>query len=453
MSSWLGACRPQLLQLRWGDEIGASGYDKLFCRWRGNDRLQPSDPNPTVSARRHDGVVIEENDGHRSAAGHLPDCDAFDLEGVAYLNCAYMGPLPRRSVEAGRAGLERKGRPWEVGVPDFFEPLERARSLFAHLVGGDADGVCIVPSVSYGIALAATNVRVGRGETIVVLSEQFPSNVYMWHDLATRSGAQVVSVPRPVDDDWTDGLEQAIDERCAVVAIPACHWTDGTAVDLARVGDRARSMGAALVVDACQAAGALPLDVKRIQPDFLVSAAYKWLLGPYSVGFCWVAPKRREGRPLEQNWITRAGSDNFAALADHRGGYAPGARRYDMGEASNFALLPVAIASMELLAGWGTDAAAAHSRSLTSAIATGASDLGFGVPPQPVRSPHLLGLRMPSGLDPAVVAAHLREQGVHVSVRGTSLRVSTHVFNTHEDVNRLLQSLEETQRETQQTCL
>jgi selenocysteine lyase/cysteine desulfurase len=360
---------------------------------------------------------------------------------MTYLNCAYMGPLPRRAVKAGRSGLERKARPWEIGVPDFFEPLERARSLFAHLVGGDADGVCIVPSVSYGIALAAANLSVGRGETIVVLSEQFPSNVYVWRDLAARTGAQLVTVARPVDDDWTSGLEQAIDERCAVVSIPACHWTDGTAVDLVRVGDCARSVGAALVVDACQAAGAIPLDVGRFQPDFLVSAAYKWLLGPYSVGFCWVAPSRREGRPLEQNWITRSGSDDFAGLVDYCDDYAPGARRYDMGEVSNFALLPVAIASMELLAGWGLDAVAAHARTLTSAIAGGAADLGFGVAAQPARSPHLLGLRLPAGLDTGVVAAHLREHQVHVSVRGSSLRVSTHVFNTADDVERLLHVL------------
>jgi selenocysteine lyase/cysteine desulfurase len=379
--------------------------------------------------------------GQAPAATGLTVRDAFDLGGVAYLNCAYMGPLPRASVEVGRAAGARKARPWEIGVPDFFEPLERARSLFAQLVGGDADGVCIVPSVSYGVALAAANLPVGPGDTIVVLSEQFPSNVYAWHDLAARSGAEVVTVARSGDDDWTAGLEQAIDERCAVVAVPVCHWTDGTVVDLERVGRRARSVGAALVVDACQAAGALPLDVGRIQPDFLISAAYKWLLGPYSVGFCWVAPGRRDGRPLEHNWITRAGSDDFAALVDYADSYAPGARRYDMGEVSNFALLPVAIASMELIAGWGLGAVAAHAEALTGAIASGATDLGYGVAARPFRSPHLIGLRLPAGLDTAVVADGLAEEQVFVSVRGRSLRISAHAFNTADDVERLLQVL------------
>jgi selenocysteine lyase/cysteine desulfurase len=371
----------------------------------------------------------------------VPDRGAFDLGDAAYLNCAYMGPLPLLAVEAGRRALERKARPWQIGVPDFFEPLEQARSLFAHLVGGDAGGVSIVPSVSYGVALAAANLPVARGETIVVLSEQFPSNVYMWRDLAARTGADVVTVPRPRDDDWTSGLERALDERCAIVAVPACHWTDGTAVDLVRIGDRARSVGAAMVVDACQAAGAIPLDVGRIRPDFLVSASYKWLLGPYSVGFCWAAPHRRAGRPLEQGWIAREGSDDFAGLVDYCDAYAPGARRYDMGEVSNFALLPVAIASMELLAAWGLDAVAAHARTLTTAVANRAADLGFGVAAPAARSPHLLGLRVPAGLDAARVAARLRERQVHLSVRGASLRVSAHVFNTADDVERLLQAL------------
>jgi selenocysteine lyase/cysteine desulfurase len=112
-----------------------------------------------------------------------------------------------------------------------------------------------------------------------------------------------------------------------------------------------------------------------------------------------------------------------------------------MGEVSNFALLPVAIASMELLGGWGLDAVAAYARTLTTAIASGAADLGFDVAAPPARSPHLLGLRLPTGLDTAAVATQLRDHQVHVSVRGTSLRVSTHVFNTADDVERLLQVL------------
>jgi selenocysteine lyase/cysteine desulfurase len=376
------------------------------------------------------------------AAAALPAREQFDIPSdVAYLNTAYMGPLPRATVSLGQQALGRKARPWQIGVPDFFEPLERARQLFAGLVNGDADGVCIIPSVSYGTSLAATNLPIERGEQIVVLAEQFPSNVYVWRALAARDNAEIVVVARPPDDDWTAALEEAIGERTAVVAVPACHWTDGTVVDLVRVGARSRAAGAALVVDACQAAGAVALDVGAIQPDFLVTAAYKWMLGPYSLGFCWVAPHRREGRPLEYNWITRAGSDDFAGLVDYSDEFARGARRYDVGEVSNFALLPAAIESMELLAGWGHEAVTTHALRLTTTLANGAVELGLGVAPPAARSPHLLGLRLPAGVDPAALAARLRDEQVHVSVRGTSVRVSAHVFNTDDDVEQLLGAL------------
>ncbi len=419
-------------------------------------RINPGEnlsTHSSPSASRRSGMMChmdEPRTGERDTSAltdRLPARGAFDIPTeVVYLNCAYMGPLPRAALAAGHQGMERKAAPWHIGVPDFFEPVERARSLFADLVGGDSDGVCIIPSVSYGTALAAANLTVGPGQRIVVLSEQFPSNVYVWHDLAARTGAEVCTVTRPSDSDWTAALEQALDERCSVVAVPACHWTDGTVVDLVRVGQQARSLGASLVVDACQAAGAIAIDVQRIQPDFLITAAYKWLLGPYSVGFCWVAPKRREGQPLEHNWIARAGSDDFAGLVNYSEEFADGARRYDMGEVSNFALMPAANASMELLAGWGLDQVMAHGRALTNTVANAAADLGFGVSPQTARSPHLLGLRLPAGLDPMDVAARLRERQVHVSVRGSSLRVSAHVFNTALDVDRLIAVLGELRR-------
>jgi selenocysteine lyase/cysteine desulfurase len=373
----------------------------------------------------------------------LPVSEAFDIpEGVAYLNCAYMGPLPRAAVAAGREGIERKARPWRIDVPDFFAPVERARGLFAGLVGGDPEGVCLVPSVSYGTALAAANLPLANGRTIVVLEDEFPSNFYVWRDVADRTGAEIVSVARPPDDGWTAAIEAAVDDRCAIVATPACHWTDGTLVDLERVGARARSVGAALVVDACQAAGAFPLDVGRIRPDFLVTAGYKWLLGPYTTGFCWVAPDRRSGRPLEHNWITRAGSDDFAGLVDYTDELAPGARRYDMGEVSNFAALPALIASLELLAAFTPETVAAHARGLTTRIADGAAALGLRVPAPEVRAPHLVGLGLVPGVAAPTVAAQLRERDVHVSVRGRSVRVSAHVFNTPADVDRFLEALE-----------
>jgi selenocysteine lyase/cysteine desulfurase len=368
--------------------------------------------------------------------------DLFDIpDGVTYLNCSYLSPLMKPVVAAGHVAVTSKAHPWEITPPDFFTGSEIARERFGALVGGDADGVAITPSVSYGIALAAKNLPIERGQTIVVLEEQFPSNVYEWRAAAERSGARVVTVPRPEDHDWTAALLERVDDSTAVVAVPNCHWTDGTLVDLVAVGEAAHSSGAALVVDAIQSLGARPFDVGAVQPDWLVTAVYKWMLGPFALGFCWVAPQWRDGDPLELNWISRAGAEDFTGLVEYTDGFAPGARRYDMGERSNFVNLPMAVTAIEHLLEWGVDEIEGYITTLTDEIAAGADSLGWDVAPRERRARHMLGLRRPGGI-PEKLPGLLKDAGVYVSMRGSSIRVSPHVYNTPEDAARLLEVLE-----------
>jgi selenocysteine lyase/cysteine desulfurase len=368
--------------------------------------------------------------------------DLFEMpQDIAYLNCAYMSPQLRRAREVGEWAVSRKSRPWEVAPADFFEDTEIVRALFARLVGGDADGVAIVPSVSYGISVAAANVPVREGEKIIILEDQFPSNVYSWRELASREGARLVTVPRPEDSDWTRALIEEIDADTAVVAAPNCHWTDGSLVDLARVGERAREAGAALVVDGIQSLGALPFDVSEVRPDFLIAASYKWLLGPYGVGFMYVDEKHREGRPIEHNWINRQGSEDFAQLVDYQDAFQPGARRFDVGERSNFILLPMAAEALRQLHDWGIENVSETIGTLTDLILKRAEERGISTIPKERRARHMIGLML--GPDaPDDLAATLMRHGVFVSVRGPSVRVSPHLYNTEEDIDRFFDVLE-----------
>lgn len=368
----------------------------------------------------------------------------FDIPAdLTYLNCAYMGPLSRRVVEAGHRGVERKSRPWTIRPADFFEPVERARGLFAQLIDADPDGVALLPSVSYGIAIAAQNLPLSPGARVVTLAEEFPSNVYAWRELAARSSGEVTTVPRPDDGDWTSALLEHIDERTDIVSVPNCHWTDGGLVDLAAVGARAREAGAALVVDGVQSIGAMPFDVQLIRPDFVVTALYKWLLGPYSVAFMWCAPERREGTPIEFSWMTREGSDDFPHLVSYQDSYRAGARRYDVGESSNFALMPAIVETLEQALEWGVERVADYIAALTERTAASARSLGLGVSPPHLRARHLLGVRL-HGADPEVVAKAMARAKVFVSVRGDAMRVAPHVYNGPADVDRLFEVLGET---------
>ncbi|HMS87635.1 MAG TPA: aminotransferase class V-fold PLP-dependent enzyme, partial [Acidimicrobiales bacterium] len=242
----------------------------------------------------------------------------FELpHGVAYLNTAYMGPVPLHAVADGWSGLGRKARPWTIATDDFFVPVEQFRGLIAALLGApdDPEGVAVTPSVSYGVATAVRNLSLRPGQAVVVLERQFPSDVYGWQHLAERDGGRVVTVATPTDLDWTAAVLATLHDlgdQVGVVSVPPCHWTDGGLVDLVAVAAAARDLGAAVCVDLCQWLGAAPFDVHEVQPDFAFGATYKWLCGPYSVGFLWAAPHRRGGEPLEHGWTPRANSHDLS---------------------------------------------------------------------------------------------------------------------------------------------
>ncbi len=369
--------------------------------------------------------------------------ELFEIpEEVAYLNCAYMSPQLRPVREIGERAVARKSRPWEITPGDFFKDVEKTRALFARLVGADAEGVALIPSVSYGIAVAAANLKVEPRENILILEDQFPSNVYAWRELAARKGAKLVTVPRPADHDWTSAVLGRLDENTAVVAVPNCHWTDGSILDLVRVGARAREAGASLVVDGIQSLGAHPFDVAEVGPDFLVASAYKWLLGPYGIGFMYVGEEYRDGVPIEHNWINRHGSDDFSGLVDYEEVFQPGARRYDFGERSNFVLLPMANQALRQILDWGVENVSETIGRLTDLIEEEAKRHSIEAIPAKRRARHMVGLKLGSSA-PEDLATRLAEERTFVSVRGETVRVSPHLYNTAEDVNRLFAVLAE----------
>jgi selenocysteine lyase/cysteine desulfurase len=367
----------------------------------------------------------------------------FDIpEDVIYLNCAYMSPLMRSVVDAGRAGWERKAHPWEIRTEHFFDSAEKFRGLASQLFHCSPDDVAIVPSASYGISTAARNLPLTAGKKILVLDDQFPSNYYPWQRLAEKQGAELLIVPWPETGDWTSAVLRALTEEVAIAALPHTHWTSGGLLDLVKIGEACRRCGAALALDLTQSLGAHPFDVRAVQPDFAVAATYKWLLGPYSCGVMYVAPKWQvRGLPLEENWIQRDNARDFSGLVRYTDGYEPGARRFDMGERSNFALLPAASRAFEQLLAWEVREISATIATLTRRLVAAATELGYGTLPEPFRAPHYVCLRSRE-LSTKSFVRDLAKNNIHISVRATSIRVTPHVYNSTEEIDRLIDVLQ-----------
>ena len=361
----------------------------------------------------------------------------FDIpDDIAYLNCAYMSPLMKTAVAGAHEGLGKKIQPWTYEGSNFFSYTEDVRALAAQLINAPADDVALVPSASYGLQIAANNLPLSKGGEILVLEDQFPSHVYPWREKAHQCGGTIRTVARYDNGDWTRPVLMAMSERTEIVALPATHWADGGLLDVEVIAKAARHLGIALVLDLTQSLGAMPFDVAKVQPDYMVAAGYKWLMGPYTLAYLYIAPKWQDGTPLENNWMNRAGSEDFSRLVDYQDGFQKGARKFDMGEKSNPPQLMAACAGLQQLLEWGVDNISNTLGARNAVMAKNARQLGLILPEDKYRSPHYLGIGFAQGI-PDGFAQKLAADNIFLSVRGSSLRVTPHLYNTDHDIDRL----------------
>lgn len=370
--------------------------------------------------------------------------------GVAYLNGASRSPMPRCVEETGLRVVSEKTLPWTLGLGD---APALVRDRFARLVGVEGS-VAITPSTSFAMS-AVANALAGEvaGRSTWVLEGQMSSNVLCWQSLG---GLAVVR--RPGDNDWTRAVVERV-RKGDLVAVPHCHWADGTKLNLTTLSKRCLDAGATLVVDATQSLGVLPLDVdgplRRL--DFLCASTHKWLLGPYGCSPLWVGPHRsdRVFEPLVHDEHNLAGYDDKSVLPFLKEGYPvelpPGGATLAGGGRPNPVLLPMVAEGLRFLLEdlGGPKAIATFAENLAeSARSKCAAVPGLDVSPR--GAPHFFGVQLRDDEEAQRAewavdcAAFLKkERDVHTTGRLANLRVAFHVYNTPADVERLAAGLED----------
>jgi selenocysteine lyase/cysteine desulfurase len=368
--------------------------------------------------------------------------DLFILEeGLVYLNCANMSPLLKTVKEAGLEALDTRAAPWRISSEDWFTNAERLRTFASKVFQTKSDNIALIPSASYGLAAAAKNFRPGAGKEIIVLEQQYPSNYYVWEDLAVKQDLKLVTVKKAGGKTLTESVLEKINGNTGIIALPNCHWINGTYIDLQQVSDASRSVGSLLVLDLSQSLGALPIDIDKVQPDFAVSVGYKWLLGPYGLGYMYVSKKWQEiGEPLEYSWLTKKGSENFADLTNYVTGYRAGARKFDMGEFPQFNLLPMSIAALQQINDWGIGSIQAKVKRLTDKIIDFKKSIGI-FDETALSVGHMASIPL-NNLDTNKLKERLKNKNVIISFRGASIRVSPHLYNDFGDIDQLLSCID-----------
>ncbi len=356
-----------------------------------------------------------------------------------------MSPSLKSVEEIGHRSVSKKCIPYEITEDDFFENTRKLKEEFSKLVEvGDPQNIAIIPAVSYGMATVANNIQLKAGDEILVVSEQFPSNIYSWQKLADQNEAtiRVIAAPEGFNkrgERWNLLILDAISDKTAVVAMPHIHWADGTLFDLKNIRKKTRLHEVLLIIDGTQSIGAYPFSIKEIQPDALICGGYKWLLGPYSIGLAYFSDYFKDGNPIEENWINRKNSEDFSKLVHYQNEYQPRAGRYNVGEMSNFTLTPMLINAIEQLNEWRTEKIQEYCKHISKDAVDELRVLGCFIEEDRYRAQHLFGIYLPKHIDLEKLKAEFSKQNIFVSFRGNAIRVSPNVYNSKVDFEKLVQ--------------
>jgi selenocysteine lyase/cysteine desulfurase len=356
----------------------------------------------------------------------------------AYFDHAAVAPLPRRAGDMMRAWLDEQEQNGVVNWGAWEQKLEGVRGAAARLLDAEADEVAFVTSTTHGISLVAEGFPWREGDNVVTAAEEYPSNIYPWMNLADR-GVGLRMVPSREGRVWIDDLAAAIDERTRLLTLSHVEFASGFRNDLDAIGALCRERGIAFFVDAIQGLGAFPIDVKRTPIDFLAADGHKWLLGPEGAGIFWVRRDWIERlRPILVGWHSVVTPYNSPRV-DFR--LKPSAQRWE-GGSFNMAGLQALGESLNLLLEIGSATIANRILQLAESVQRAAESAGWRVSGslRPDDRSGIVALER-AGADPTVAARTLRARGVAVASRRGRLRISPHVYNNTDDIDRLADAL------------
>ncbi|GGM71621.1 selenocysteine lyase/cysteine desulfurase [Halarchaeum rubridurum] len=355
------------------------------------------------------------------------------LDDATYLNTGASGPSPERVVEAAEAALERheyEAHATENPYVSAAELFDDARERLAAHLDTDPSSVALTQSTTDGVNRIATAIDWEPGDVVVRTDVEHAAGVLPWRRLRDSHGVRTRVVPTTGGRiDRAAYREAVADAR--LVCLSALTWTHGTRLPVADLVDEAHDAGAEVLVDAVQVPGQAPMPVESWGADYVAAAGHKWLCGPWGAGFLYVDPDAAERlEPLQVG---------YRSVRDPEGaGYEfhPGARRLEVGTVSPGPHAGL-MEALDVVEEVGLDAIRDRIDALTERFVDGLADDRLLGPDTPES-----GLVAFESDDPEALVAGLRERGVVVRALPTgAVRASFHVFNTAEDVERLLTAM------------
>lgn len=362
-----------------------------------------------------------------------------------WLNCAHQAPLPACARAAAEEAVRWKAEPWELTTERFSGVPFRLKRALGRLIGVPAEEIILANSASYGLHLIANGFPFAAGDEVLVMRGDFPSDILPWLGLEPRGVFTRQLAPRSGRVLQVEDVRAAIGPRTRLLCVTWVHSLSGWTIDVDALGRLCREHGIAFILNVSQALGARALDVASAPVDAIVCTGWKWLLGPYATGFCWVRPELLARLACQQTyWLSMLSADDLGREhLDLTLRSDAGAARWDVFATANFFNFNAFAASVELLLEHGAAAAAAHDAALVQRLIDGLDRRRCGLTsPEagPARSTLVFveprDRERAGGLQQALAAT-----GIHVAYRAGALRLAPHLYNTVSDIDRALEAL------------
>jgi len=366
----------------------------------------------------------------------------FDIEDAIYLNVAAHAVMPRVSIRAVEDSLEAKKFPHRVDDSLWFEAPVRIRKSLSKMIGAKPEEIAVTSGASAGVAAVAHGLEWEPGDEIITAQGEFPLQYASWKPMEKREGVRLRIIAARDRFITADDLINALTPRTRIVSVSLVRFDDGSVLDAARVAAACHARGTLLLLDVSQACGAVPMNVSDLGADFMVCAGYKWLLSCYGTGFFWIKNEHLDRlRPGPFYW-TGQNTDNFSELNFVDPEPCRDAKRWDAAEWAtyyNFNLSAMA-ESVDFVLRAGPELVAEHNRALIDFMFSRLPE-DRCVPASPLdrqrRGPFgCFTARQPEKT--IELFQKLRRAKIIVSLREGRIRVSPYLFNSEQDIDRLV---------------
>jgi len=354
-----------------------------------------------------------------------------------YLNHAAIAPLSTRVTNRMDEFIDERS----FGVIDNFPNGETyrnsARETIAAMIHAQPQQIAFIVNTSEGFNHLVNGLDWRKGDEVLLVEGEFPSNVYPFLNLEKRFGVKPVFVPQRNGRIRLEDIAGRMNARTRLLSISFVEFSNGFRNDLQAIGALCKERDILFSVDGIQGVGAMELDVRACGIDFMSNGGHKWLMGTMGAGFMYMAPELFDRLQLSfTGWLAVENAWDFSG---YKLELLPDSSRFEFGTA-NFLGIAALSASVELLHEIGVPVIEAHLLGLGERLVEGLSEQGLTFMGTADRR-HWSGIYSFSGKQTGKLFEYLQNKGIVYSLRNGLLRIAPHFYNTKDEIEELIEAV------------